>query len=247
MKYQLIESKNNNKIKHLLSLRKNKVRQQELLFIGEGRKNLDLALASHVVKEIYSIDKDIFSNIDESIDCYLVNQILLDKISELNDSDGIIFVAKITNDHNKKLNHLIYLDHVQDPGNVGTIIRSALAFNFDGVILGEGCASLYNSKTLQACKGSNYLINVIQDDLSSYPHHQRIVTALANNAIAPSQVVLKDKFILIIGNEGHGVSDAIMNQADIVTKINISNIDSLNAGVAASILMYEFAKVIAKQ
>ena len=144
----------------------------------------------------------------------------------------------------ENFNKILYLDHINDPGNMGTMIRTALAFNFDAVIISEDSVSIYNDKTLAACKGANYLIPVFVDDIYKYKKdHIMIASTLSEKSINVNDLKLdNDKFILVLGNEARGISEGIKNNADIFVKIPISNIDSLNVSVAASILMYELSK-----
>ena len=146
-------------------------------------------------------------------------------------------------EENKALgNKIVYLDGVQDPGNVGTIIRTALAFGYDDVILSIDSASKYNEKTIVSSKGAIFKIiprdNLTLDQLKELGYYI-IVTSL-KGAIPYKEVTRKDKFVLVLGSEGQGVKEENILKADVVTKIAIENIDSLNVAIAGAILMNEY-------
>jgi TrmH family RNA methyltransferase len=143
----------------------------------------------------------------------------------------------------KKFKKVVYLDKIGDPGNMGTIIRTALAFDYDAVIVSEGCVDVYNEKVVAASKGAIFLLPVIKANLKDLKEDSTVVvSALTNNSIEPNEVKIDKRLVLVIGSESHGVSPETLSLADYVTKIKISNIDSLNASIAAGILMFELGK-----
>ena len=236
---KVITSKDNPKVKFVASLRDNKTREENRLFIGESKKSLDLALKANLVKEVYTYEA---LDIDESIPQYLVNENVMKKLSTSKNPEGVIFVCNYPNIKKDNYNKILYLDEVNDPGNLGTMIRTALAFNFDAVVTSPNSVSIYNDKVLAACKGSNYLIPVFSKPLNEIKKdHSIIVTTLSDDSIDVNDLVKPAKFILIMGNEAHGVSKEITKLADIKLKISIFNIDSLNVAVAAGIVMHKLA------
>ena len=127
---------------------------------------------------------------------------------------------------------------MSDPGNVGTIIRTALAFSYDAMILSDGCCDPYNEKVVSASKGAIFQLPILHGKLGEFSSGKKvIVSALNDKAVDLNDLEIKDPFILVLGNEAAGVKQEIIDSADIVTKIQISNIDSLNVAVAAGILM----------
>lgn len=236
---RVITSKDNPKVKYAASLRDNKTREEHKVFIGESKKSLDLALQANLVKEVFTYEA---LDIDESIPQYLVNEVVMKKLSTSKNPEGVLFIAKYPNFKLDNFSKILYLDEINDPGNLGTMIRTALAFNFDAVITSPNSVSLYNEKTLAACKGSNYLIPVLSKPLNEIKRdHKVIVTTLSEDSIDISELEKPDKFILVMGNEARGVNKEIIKTADIKVKIPISNIDSLNVAVAAGILMHKLA------
>ena len=236
---KVITSKDNPRVKYAVSLRDNKTREEHRQFIGESKKSLDLAISQNLVREVFTYEA---LDIDESITQYLVNENVMKKLSVSKNPEGVVFIANYPNFKKDNFNKILFLDEINDPGNLGTMIRTALAFNFDAVITSPNSVSLYNEKTLAACKGSNYLIPVFSKPLNEVKRdHVVIVTTLSEDSIDVDELTKPEKFILVMGNEAHGISKENIKSADIKVKIPISNIDSLNVGVAAGILMHKLA------
>mgnify|MGYP003301742216 CR=1 FL=1 len=144
----------------------------------------------------------------------------------------------ITNDIPKDSKKIIYLDHVNDPGNMGTIIRTALAFDYDGIVVSKDCVSVYNEKVVSATKGALFLIPIVEGDIKDFDSSYKvIVSTLSDKTVALNEVKKPEKFVLVLGNEAHGVSQESIDRADLLVKIPVNNIDSLNVSVAAGILM----------
>ena len=237
---KVITSKDNQKIKYACSLKENKYRELNHEFLGESKKSLEMALKAHLVKEIFTYE---LLPIEEDIPQYLVNEEVMKKLSTSINPEGVVFVAKYPEFKKDNLNKILYLEEVNDPGNLGTMIRTALAFNFDAVVTSKNSVSIYNEKVLAASKGANYLIPVFSSELSDIKNdHVVIASALSDNAINLDELPIYEKFILIMGNEAHGISKKTLEKSDVIVKIKISNIDSLNVAVAAGILMQKLAK-----
>ena len=231
-----ITSKDNNKIKHAASLKDSKYRKEYNEFLAEGRKTLEMALKVKCIKEIFTIKP--LDTVPEEITQYVVSNDLLKKISSNVSPEGIVFVCNIFERKPKTMNKVVNLDKVNDPGNVGTIIRTALAFDYDAVILSEGCCNCYNEKVVASTKGALFSLPILHGELAEFKDDKKvIVSALNDKAIDLKDLVTPKSFILVVGNEANGVSQETLQQADITTKISIKNIDSLNVGVAAGILM----------
>ena len=237
---KVITSKDNKRVKYALSLRENKNQTQFKQFLGESLKSLELAIKANVVKEVFTYNH---LNIDESIEQYLVNEDVMKKLSCSVNPEGVVFIADIKENRPEQLNKVLYLDHINDPGNMGTMIRTALAFNFDAVVVSKDSVSIYNDKVLASCKGANYLIPVFHDELSNYVRtHHIISSCLDAKAIDMNELEIPHKFVLVMGNEAHGISSEIRKLTNTFVKIPISNIDSLNVSVAAGILMHHLSK-----
>lgn len=143
----------------------------------------------------------------------------------------------------------LLMDAVQDPGNVGTIIRTADAAGFDAVILGRGSADLYNPKVIRSTQGSHFHIAVIEADLSEWLfrlHDEEIPVYgafLDETAASYDQISRKDSFAIMVGNEGNGISKDLEQHIQHKVYIPIyGKSESLNVAVAAGILMYALRK-----
>ena len=234
-----LNSKNNPKIKDAASLRMKKNRQDKGLFLMEGFKNLEMALKYGNVKTIFTSVG--LPKIGQEIETYKVNDEIIHKLAASENPEGIVFVCEMLKPRKSRdgYHKIVYLDKINDPGNLGTIIRTAVAFDYDAVILSEGTVDLYNEKVIAASKGAIFAIDIINDSIDNYQHNRKvIVSALDDESIPLNKSQRFDDFVLVLGNESHGVSKEIINKADQLVKIEMSdNIDSLNVAVAAGILM----------
>ena len=162
----------------------------------------------------------------------------LANVIRLYNEDKYEFIRITRNEIDFSKDLFLVLDNIEDPGNMGTLIRTALAFSYDLVIASKNSVSIYNSKTINASKGAIFMIDAIHDDIDKYlPNHKLIVSTLQKDSISLEEVDINDNFILVVGSESHGVSREIIKKADVKVKIDIDNIDSLNAAVAGAILM----------
>lgn len=234
--FKEISSKDNNKLKHAASLKESKYRKEYQEFLAEGKKSLEMALKSGNVKEIFTVKP--LENIPDDIVQYIVKPELLKKVSSSVNPEGVVFVNNIVNRKPKTFNKVVYLDHLNDPGNVGTILRTALAFDYDAVIFSEGSCDPYNEKVVAASKGAIFSLPILTGELKEYSYGKEvIVSALSDRAIDIKELKTPKSFILVVGNEANGVSDETMKLASVITKIEIKNIDSLNVAIATGILM----------
>ena len=139
----------------------------------------------------------------------------------------------------------IYCDHLQDPGNLGTVIRTADAAGAGGVLLSEGCADLYSPKTVRASMGSFFYINVMTDvgeeTLKEYADKGFAIYggALHSDSIPYTEADFTKPCIIVIGNEANGISGGVLRLCRCVKIPIMGKAESLNAGVAAAVLMYE--------
>lgn len=236
-----ILSKNNQKIKDACALRMKKVRQEKGLFLMEGIKNLDMALKFGVVKQIFTAVG--LPKLKQDIECYKVNDEVLHKLSSSENPEGVVFVCEqLKPKKDKKDYHkIVYLDQINDPGNLGTILRTAVAFNYDAVILSKSSVDLYNEKVVAASKGALFLIDAFYDDIENYVNGYQIIVSALDEAVSLDTVKKPKDFVLVLGNESHGVSSETLKLANTIVKIDMNDdIDSLNVAVAGGILMNYF-------
>lgn len=250
----MITSMQNNQVKYWRKLSSMKERKSSGQYLIEGHHLVEEAMTyarEHIAQMILRSDiaNDHLINFYESknISISIVTKEIADSISETKTNQGIfalmsMYPAEITL---KMERPILCLDAVQDPGNVGTLIRSADACGFEAVILGEGCANLYNPKTIRSAQGSHFHISVIQDELNSWIKKIKdnnfavYGSAIDVSSIDYDQVEPQSKFALVIGNEGAGVSKDILAMTDQNLHIPLrGQAESLNAAIAGSILMY---------
>jgi len=145
-------------------------------------------------------------------------------------------------------NKIVMLDSIQDPGNLGTIIRSSVAFNVDTIILNKSCVDLYNSKVLRATQGMIFNINIIEEELKKIipeliEKNYKIYGTKVNGGKSLKDIEKTDKFAIIMGNEGRGVKPEILDMCSDYIYIDMNkNCESLNVGIATSIILYELDK-----
>lgn len=221
----------------------------EFLLIGEGAYDLVLEKA----QRLYGLDI-------EALNCRIVvvSDIIFDKISEENAPEGVIAVAKYDVSKHRELHsceisaedgeRVLLLEEVRDPQNVGAILRTAAAFSVDRVIMGRDCADIYSAKTLRASMGAVFVLRIDRVDsvsaaIARLRECGRRVYAAALDDKA--EKLGKNRFspldCVVIGNEGHGLSRETIYACDASVYIPMSDgVESLNAAVAASVLMWEF-------
>lgn len=250
-----IQSKDNNLVKSIRKLKEKKYREECDCFLIEGFRFVTEALiSSFQVQHIFVWEKVLEKwkniclelNID-SEKAIIVSEPVLKSISNTNNPQGIVAVVK--NKHveiNNEDGMYILADKIQDPGNMGTIIRTAHAVGALGVIVTKGTVDVYNDKTLRSTMGSIFNIPIIEDkDLSIVRNLKKqgfklIASYLDESSKNFYELKLWDKIILAVGNEGNGIDKNVVELSDVKAKIPMpGSAESLNAAVAASVMMYE--------
>ena len=231
----IITSVHNDKVKYWCNLKNKKFRDNERKFLVEGDHLIKEAIKNNLVVETISC-------VNKNAD-YFITKEIMEKISEQKSISYDIAVVKFIPEDSINGN-IIMLDNLQDPGNLGTIIRSAVAFNIGTIIISDDSVDLYNPKVVRSTEGMIFNLNVIRRNLKEVipvlkRQGYKIVGTLVN-AGDDLKNIDKENVCIIIGNEGNGMSLDIRDMCDNFTNIKISdNCESLNAGVAASIIMYE--------
>lgn len=234
----MVNSLNNERIKEYAKLHSKKYRDEKNMFIVEGEHLVEEAIKYAEVVEIFSLDeRDKITRVSEAV---------MAKLSELKTVPTVLAVLRKI-DKKEVRGNLLILDNIQDPGNLGTIIRSAVAFNVDTIVLSEDSVDEYNSKVLRASEGMVFHINIvrcnIEDLLRKIKDKYLIMTTDVNNGVNITDIEVSDNYALIMGNEGNGVREELNDLADKKVYIDMnSKCESLNVGVATSILLYELAK-----
>lgn len=231
-----ITSLQNNKVKYWVSLKQKKQRDLDRVFLIEGNHLVDEALSLGIVKETISTKN---KNAD-----YFVTKEIMQKISSQKSISDIAAVCAFLPEAEIKGNILV-LDGLQDPGNLGTLIRSSVAFNFETIILSDDSVDLYNDKVIRASEGMIFKSNILRRNLHQIlPEIKgkgyKIIGTDVVKGKTFKEILPEKKIAIVIGNEGNGMSDSVRNLCDEFTKIPMmSNCESLNAAIAGSILMYE--------
>lgn len=235
-----ITSRENPLIKYACSLKQPKVRKEHQQFLAESLKTLELAIRSRLVREVFTLEE--LKNLPDSVHQYLVTPEIMDKIAFSAHPEGVVFISDfLATKKPSVMQKAIYLDHISDPGNMGTLIRTALAFDYDAVILSPDCVSVYNEKVIAASKGALFLLPIFEDDLLNYSKEYTIVVSdLSDESLPLEEAKVDFPFILVVGNEAHGISPEMKKIANLSVKIPMKHIDSLNVSIAAGILMYHF-------
>lgn len=257
---ELLTSRTGATVGMLAKLKDTKYREEFGLYLAEGVKLTEEALAADVPIEMVLVCEDGLANkrIVACVDALHQKQIpiklttaeVFAKVSTEKAPQGIVAVLKREEQSGNILHssgRYFLLDTIQDPGNLGTILRSAVAFGVDGLILYH-CADPTGPKTVRAAMGAlfrcpititqdlNHTVEELQND-----GHRVLAAALGENSFTAGMTELRSNDCIIIGNEGHGVSEAVIAQCDGVMKIPMQSVtESLNASVAASLLLWEY-------
>ena len=248
----IITSNTNEQIKNLIHLKdKSKARKTSGTFIVEGIKMFQEIPKEDFIKAYASENfyekrkeeiSDYFRKNNLKEDVQLVSDSVFKKISDTVTPQGILAVVRqktysiedIIKSRNKEKSCIVVLDRIQDPGNLGTIVRTGEAAGITGIIMSSSTADIYNPKVIRSTMGSIYRVPfVIVADLP------KAVDILREGELYNSGTLTKD-CALLIGNEANGLSDEVANKADKLIKIPMAGkVESLNAAIATSILMYE--------
>ena len=238
-----ITSRENAKIKYACRLAQSAAfRRSEGRFLAEGRK-LCPELARGAELETLPGEH------------YLVEDHVADKLADVGTHQGVFGVFRTpehTLEEARTGGRYLALERVQDPGNVGTLLRSAAAFGFDGVLLSDGCASVWAPKTLRASMGAAVRIPVIE--AGKMPEaiaalRAKGITCLAaalykSQPLSAAEPRYPGGVCVVIGSEGQGLTDATVEACDMAVRIPMTDrVESLNAAVAGSVLLWHFRGV----
>lgn len=240
---KIIESTSNDYIKKLASLKNKKEIIKNELFLIEGDNLIKEAVKSGIVKTILVQSSSTYSEYKD-IERIKVTSLIIEKLSSNKTNPGAIAVCiyapkKI---HFEDCKKLIVLDGINNPGNLGTIIRTASAFNFDGILLLNDSVFPYSDKVIKSSLGTIFEMPVIKlDDLTKLKKFNIYNFVLSKKSLPLSETTFKKPMALVFGNEAHGISrNTIENLKgeNIFIEIEKNNIESLNLANAASIAMY---------
>lgn len=250
-----IESIKNVRVKNAKKLHTRKGREKLGSFLIEGEHLVEEALKWNVIiNEIYIEENFRIPTSWEmnNVPVYLVNDKIMKEICETDTPQGVVAVCELLGRRPLQIEangKYLLIDQIQDPGNLGTIIRTADSAGLSGVILGDGTVDIYNSKVLRSTQGSLFHLPVVKGDLGSWIEKLKQAnilvygTALNEKAKSYKEIHPQDSFALIVGNEGSGVSKELLQQMDENLYIpSYGNAESLNVAIASGILLYHLRK-----
>jgi TrmH family RNA methyltransferase len=241
----VITSVNNNHIKELSKLKDKKYRDSTNTYLIETKHLVEEAYKQNLLQELIILDKEDYT-LDVPITYVSVE--VMKKLATTNTPSSILGVVKKKEENNYLGNKILVLDNIQDPGNLGTIIRSGVAFDVDTIVLSNDTVDLYNPKVIRSSEGMFFHINIIKRDLPSFldelkENNYTIYGTNVKNGNLVSDITSKSKYALIMGNEGNGVSKELLDRCNSYIYIPMNKTcESLNVGVATSIILYEFSK-----
>ena len=237
----LYSSIDNNKIKELKKLQTKKYRDKKNAFLVEGTHLVLEAYKTGYLKELFLEENELLPL--DVMTSYMTNNVK-NYLSVLDSPTNIIGVCS-KKEGTIKGNRIVYLDCIQDPGNLGTIIRSSVAFNIDTLVLSKDTVDLYNSKVIRASQGLIFHLNIVISDINEFgpslkDEGYKIYGTRVTHGKDLKTIEKSDKFVIIMGNEGNGISEVSSELCDEFIYIDMnSTCESLNVGVATSIILYE--------
>lgn len=243
-----ITSLKNPKVAAWKALKDRKGRRESGCFLVEGRKMVEEALASAFDVEAVLVQEGMELPDGLSMPVYELPAHVLAAVCDTKTPQGIAAVVRMK-EQSALGKHIVVLDGVQDPGNVGTIIRTADAAGLDGVLLSNQCADVFSPKVLRATMGSIFRMNLrTTDDLPGELTKLRekgysILSSQLDGTPFYEREKVAEQFALIIGNEGNGVSEQVQQTATHRVRLPMrGGAESLNAAIAAAIMMYELMR-----
>lgn len=239
-----ITSPSNPKVKKVVELHRKKGRKQQGAYIVEGFHLIEEAIKQAVTIEALFIEMEQQAP-EVSCPIYRVTADVMKKMATTETPQPLLGVVKQSKPQYKTNDNILYLDDLQDPGNIGTILRSAVAFGITHIVISPKCADLFDSKVVRSAQGAHFQLTYDVCDeqtlFERYQSHEMIVTTL-DDATTLTAFTPREQWLLVVGNEGSGVKKSIQQNADARIQIEAPGMESLNVAVATSICLYEFTK-----
>lgn len=229
----MITSVENSKVKEISKLKLAKYRKSEQKFIVEGSHLVEEAHNANVLLEAFSIE--------EKQGYTTLSPVVMKKICNTDTVVKEIGICKMENKTNL-CSRILILDGIQDPGNMGTLMRSANAFGFKTLFIGNGCVDIYNDKVIRSSQGAIFKLNFIFGNVLEFLLNLKDYKIYGTNVvrgISLDKVKRFNKMAIVLGNEGNGISKEVEELSLDNIYISMENTESLNVAVAGSIIMYE--------
>lgn len=257
---QIITSKDNDIIKSVRKLKEKKYRDQNSEYIVEGIKMIKEAILEEAVIKLIIVCEDNVNSgaIDKKLlyeiakyECIYVNKKIFSLITDVQNPQGILAVIEKQNSEENidyKQDVIVVLDGIQDPGNLGTILRTIDSVGLNQVIVSKETADAYNPKVVRSTMGAIFRVNIIESDnlletLKNLKKHKYKVMATSLETQNSIYDVDYNKKVIVIGNEANGVSEEILDYSDEKIKIPmLGKTESLNASVATAVILYEYVR-----
>ena len=235
----MIESITNAKIKYAAKLKQKKYRTQFNQFLVEGEHLVLEAKKSNMIDTLFYTETDYgFSN------SYKVNEQVMKKLSELGNTSGVVAICNKPN-FKELSNKILIFDGIQDPGNLGTLIRTAAAFGFNSII-SENTVDYYNEKVIRSSQGALFYTQLIEADIIEFIKENQEYHYYGTDVLTGKNIDNEDfnhkKIAIILGNEGSGVRDQIKDLVNTNINIPMKSTESLNVGIAGGIIMFKASK-----
>jgi TrmH family RNA methyltransferase len=250
-----ITSTQNEKIKFLKKLGEKKTRNSAGQFLVENLIIIADAMKAGIVPVQLFISEELLDKNSEKLnfvtekfpDYFVINEKVNKYFSSLSTPSGICAVFEKQETEINLEGHIIYLNAVSDPGNLGTILRTAVAYDLKNIIIDEKCADIYSAKTISAAKDAIFKLNISKDKnleiFNKIKEKMEIYATSLEGENIDGETFSKEKICLVLGNEANGVQEDILKLSDKLVKIEMSeNIESLNVAVSAGILFREMYK-----
>lgn len=236
----VITSKDNKRIKEIRKLltKKGRTKAQQFLIEGEHLIEEAIQFGAHI-EEIFVLETDTFIF---DLKTTVVTKDVMSSLSKLVTPPGIIAVVRMET-KSIESDRVLASDGIQDPGNLGTLIRTADAFNFKRILIGKNTVDPYSDKVLRSSQGSHFHVSLEDVDLIEVMQNFNgtiLTTDLSGESLTDK--ITDEKIMIVLGNEGQGVSEEVLEHANYKVKIDMpGDAESLNVAVAGGILMHQYS------
>ncbi len=247
MNIKNVTSLKNDIIVQTKKLKNKKYREQTGTFFAEGMKNVRDSLM-HSEAECIFVTDEAFLEREYKCPCYIVSEQIMRELSDTVTPQGMAAVFKMKEfSYDKISDKIIFLNGVSDPGNVGTILRTACAFGFNTVIADYKTADIYSPKIIRSAMSAVFSLNILrtqtpEDEIKALKNkgYKFYVSCLSEKSENIDEIDFSDKTVIAVGNEANGADESIISLADKLYIIPMEDgIESLNVAVAAGISMYK--------